>query len=95
MKPIKRPLFAVFFFFQEKAVKWHSGEEIDGLTTNGVFIMSPTEGFTPASKPGTWYEVSVGGGIYSARNSRADPLKSHQVYAFVFVCGEGVCFPTL
>ncbi|XP_036363243.1 protein pellino isoform X1 [Octopus sinensis] len=66
-------------FLGEKAVKWHSGEEIDGLTTNGVFIMSPTEGFTPASKPGTWYEVSVGGGIYSARNSRADPLKSHQM----------------
>lgn len=64
---------------QEKAVKWYSDDNVDGLTTNGVFIMQPQGGFTPAGKPGPWREVSVGGGLFSLRDSRPSPLKSHQV----------------
>lgn len=67
-------------FLQEKAVKWYHGEEIDGLTTNGVFIMQPQGGFHPAAKPGIWREVSVGGAIYPLRESRSAPLKSCQVW---------------
>lgn len=55
------------------------GEEIDGLTTNGVFIMKPQEGFYPPGKPGVWREVSVGGAIYPLRESRSAPLKTNQV----------------
>ncbi|WAR19268.1 PELI-like protein, partial [Mya arenaria] len=33
-------------FLGEKAVKWYSGEEIDGLTTNGVFLMQPPGHFS-------------------------------------------------
>ncbi|XP_046355931.1 protein pellino-like [Haliotis cracherodii] len=66
-------------FLGEKAVKWYAGEEIDGLTTNGVFIMQPTGGFTPSAKPGVWREVSVGGGVFPLRESRPSPLKSCQI----------------
>ncbi|XP_069117481.1 protein pellino-like [Argopecten irradians] len=66
-------------FLGEKAVKWYSGEEIDGLTTNGVFIMQPQGGFNPTGKPGVWREVSVGGAIYPLRESRSAPLKSNQI----------------
>ncbi|XP_061173844.1 protein pellino-like [Saccostrea echinata] len=66
-------------FLGEKAVKWYVGEEIDGLTTNGVFIMKPQEGFYPPGKPGVWREVSVGGAIYPLRESRSAPLKTNQI----------------
>ena len=60
-------------------MKWYMGEEIDGLTTNGVFTMQPEGGFNTASKPSEWREVSVGGAIYPLRESRSAPLKSNQV----------------
>ena len=33
-------------------------------------------GFSEASSPGCWREVSVGGGIYALRESRSAPHKS-------------------
>ena len=60
-------------------MKWHSGDEIDGLTTNGVFIMQPQGGFSPTARPNVWREVSVDGGIFPLRESRPSPLKSCQV----------------
>ncbi|KAL5009216.1 hypothetical protein ScPMuIL_014797 [Solemya velum] len=66
-------------FLGEKAVKWYAGEEIDGLTTNGVFIMHPQGGFSSSSKPGVWREVSVGGSVYPLRDSRSAPLKNNQI----------------
>lgn len=79
MSFIKNFLFSYEICLQEKAVKWYVGEEIDGLTTNGVFIMKPQEGFYPPGKPGVWREVSVGGAIYPLRESRSAPLKTNQV----------------
>ena len=70
----------VFLFLQEKATKWYShAQEIDGLTTNGILIMHPTEGFSTEAKPTMWREVSVGGGIYALRESRSTPQKSSLV----------------
>lgn len=66
-------------FAQEKAVKWYSGEEIDGLTTNGVFLMQPKGAFTSSTSAGVWREVSVGGTVYALRESRSTPHKSNQV----------------
>ncbi|XP_013391712.1 E3 ubiquitin-protein ligase pellino homolog 2 [Lingula anatina] len=63
-------------FLGEKATKWHTDGEIDGLTTNGILIMHPVGGFTVDAKPGVWREVSVGGGIYALRESRSTPGKS-------------------
>lgn len=70
---------------KEKAVKWYVGEEIDGLTTNGVFIMKPQEGFYPPGNPGVWREVSVGGAIYPLRESRSAPLKTNQVHQLLIL----------
>ncbi|XP_064604047.1 uncharacterized protein LOC135469349 [Liolophura sinensis] len=68
-------------FLGEKAVKWHAGEEIDGLTTNGVFIMHPKGGFSSQSRTGVWREVSIGGGIYALRESRSAPHMSSLIEA--------------
>lgn len=65
--------------FQEKATKWYNGGEIDGLTTNGILIMHPADGFNSKAKVGLWREVSVGGGIYALRESRSTPQKSSLV----------------
>ncbi|XP_041352890.1 protein pellino-like isoform X2 [Gigantopelta aegis] len=83
--PYTAKIFAAGFdsgkniFLGEKAVKWHSGDEIDGLTTNGVFIMQPQGGFSPTARPNVWREVSVDGGIFPLRESRPSPLKSCQI----------------
>ncbi|XP_063426185.1 protein pellino-like [Mytilus trossulus] len=66
-------------FLGEKAVKWYLGEQIDGLTTNGVFIMKPHGGFNATASPGVWREISVGGAVYPLRESRSAPLKSNQI----------------
>ena len=72
-------------FLQEKATKWYSDGEIDGLTTNGILIMHPVGGFSPDSKPGVWREVSVGGGIYALRESRSTPQKSSLVSSSILL----------
>jgi len=48
-------------FLGEKATKWYTEGEIDGLTTNGVLIMHPMDSFSGSSesKPSVWREVSV------------------------------------
>ncbi|KAH3853387.1 hypothetical protein DPMN_095910, partial [Dreissena polymorpha] len=66
-------------FLGEKAVKWYSGEEIDGLTTNGVFLMKPPGSFSHSTTAGVWREVSVGGTVYALRESRSTPHKSNQI----------------
>jgi len=76
---------------QEKATKWYSEGEIDGLTTNGILIMHPLDGFAGNSKPGIWREVSVDGGIYALRESRSTPQKSslvclETVFMFIYFC---------
>lgn len=64
-------------------MKWCTDDNVDGLTTNGVFLMQPQGGFSPLGKPGHWREVSVGGALFSLRDSRPSPLKSHQVTALL------------
>ncbi|PSN44269.1 Protein pellino [Blattella germanica] len=59
-------------FLGEKAIKWQVGEEIDGLTTNGVFIQHPRGSFSDGeANTLSWREVSVGGDIFSLRESRS------------------------
>ncbi|XP_069681572.1 protein pellino isoform X3 [Periplaneta americana] len=63
-------------FLGEKATKWQESREIDGLTTNGVLIMHPRGSFCGGeAKPGLWREVSVGGGVFSLRESRSAQQK--------------------
>eukprot|EP00064_Thunnus_orientalis_P009905 superscaffoldBa00001285_g9931 len=46
-------------FLGEKAAKWKTSDgQMDGLTTNGVLVMHPRNGFTQDSKPGVWREIS-------------------------------------
>ncbi|XP_055879941.1 protein pellino-like [Biomphalaria glabrata] len=66
-------------FLGEKAVKWCSDDNVDGLTTNGIFLMQLQGDFSPSGKPGPWREVSVGGSLFSLRDSRPSPIKSHQM----------------
>jgi len=68
-------------FLGEKATKWYTEGEIDGLTTNGVLIMHAKDNFSGDgdSKPSVWREVSVEGGIYALRESRSTPQKSSLV----------------
>ena len=85
------------FLWQEKATKWYSEGEIDGLTTNGILIMHPVDGFTSNSKPSTWREVSVDGGLYALRESRSAPQKSSLVSSMfllnkVFLMENRLCF---
>jgi len=75
----------VLLLLQEKATKWYSEGEIDGLTTNGILVMHPLDGFAGNSKPGIWREVSVDGGIYALRESRSTPQKSSLVRRSEFV----------
>jgi pellino protein len=52
---------------------------LDGVTTNGVLIMHPTQGFTGAdSKSGEWMEVSVCGAVFKLNESRLSPCISKQ-----------------
>ncbi|GLG93661.1 Protein pellino [Gryllus bimaculatus] len=67
-------------FLGEKATKWQEGREIDGLTTNGVLIWHPRGAFCGGeAQPGLWREVSVGGGIFSLRQSRSAQQKGEVV----------------
>lgn len=65
---------------QEKATKWQENREIDGLTTNGVLIMHPRGQFCGGeAQCGFWREVSVGGGVFSLRESRSAQQKGNVV----------------
>lgn len=66
---------------QEKATKWQeNGREIDGLITNGVLIMHPKGSFCGGeAKFGSWLETSVGGGVFSLRESRSAQQKGQVV----------------
>lgn len=66
-------LHIYIFILKEKATKWQeNGREIDGLTTNGVLIMHPKGTFCGGeAKFGSWLETSVGGGVFSLRESRS------------------------
>ena len=68
------------FCWQEKATKWETGVDMDGLTTNGVLIMHPNGSFSDGNgAPGIWREVSVCGAIYSLRVSRSAAIKGNAV----------------
>lgn len=73
-------LIEIFLFFQEKATKWQVDVEIDGLTTNGVLIMHPKGKFCGGNgKCGLWRETSVGGDVFSLRESRSAQQKGQPV----------------
>jgi hypothetical protein len=73
---------------QEKATKWQDNVEMDGLTTNGVLIMHPKGKFCGGNaKCGLWRETSLGGDVFSLRESRSaqqkgQPVSIHASYAF-------------
>lgn len=72
------PLITIFnvFLLQEKATKWTENHEIDGLTTNGVLIMHPRGDFCGGGATcGPWRETSVGGAVFSLRESRSAQQK--------------------
>lgn len=57
--------------------------EIDGLTTNGVLIMHPKGTFCGGNgKCGLWRETSVGGDVFSLRESRSAQQKGQPVSVF-------------
>lgn len=90
-------------FCQEKAAKWKTSDgQMDGLTTNGVLVMHPRNGFTQDSKPGVWREISVCGNVFTLRETRSAQQRGKMVRergrdtrnrstAFA-VCGAFVCF---
>lgn len=76
------------FLFEkkEKATKWQDNVEIDGLTTNGVLIMHPKGQFCGGNaKCGLWRECSVGGDVFSLRESRSAQQKGQPVFSFFFI----------
>ncbi|XP_023175977.1 protein pellino isoform X1 [Drosophila hydei] len=86
-EPAKAKIFAAGFdssrniFLGEKATKWQDNVEIDGLTTNGVLIMHPKGSFCGGNaKCGLWRECSVGGDVFSLRESRSAQQKGQPIY---------------
>ncbi|XP_030759309.1 protein pellino-like [Sitophilus oryzae] len=79
------------FMVQEKACKWQeNGREIDGQTTNGVLIMHPSGGFCGGeAKCGVWLETSVGGGIFTKRESRSAQQRGQMVEDVTNVLQDG------
>lgn len=74
-------LCSLCYRLQEKATKWQDNVEIDGLTTNGVLIMHPKGQFCGGTaKCGLWRECSVGGDIFSLRESRSAQQKGQPVF---------------
>ena len=65
--------------FKEKASKWKNEKgDLDGLTTNGVLIMHPANGFEVCRDEdhkysNEWFEVSVCGTLISLNESRLTP----------------------
>lgn len=69
------------FLAGEKATKWQNSVEIDGLTTNGVLIMHPKGEFCGGNaKCGLWRETSVGGDVFSLRESRSAQQKGQPIF---------------
>lgn len=67
-------------FLGEKAAKWKTSDgQMDGLTTNGVLVMHPRNGFTEDSKPGIWREISVCGNVFSLRETRSAQQRGKMV----------------
>jgi pellino protein len=79
-------LFSFLFSYKEKATKWKNEKgELDGVTTNGVLIMHPEDGFQSPAEQGSkqqqhppalapeWMEVSVCGAVFSLNESRLTP----------------------
>ncbi|KAG8124460.1 hypothetical protein E2320_019781 [Naja naja] len=67
-------------FLGEKAAKWKTPDgQMDGLTTNGVLVMHPRNGFTEDSKPGVWREISVCGNVFSLRETRSAQQRGKMV----------------
>lgn len=52
---------------------------MDGLTTNGVLVMHPRNGFTQDSKPGVWREISVCGNVFTLRETRSAQQRGKMV----------------
>ncbi|XP_037293939.1 protein pellino isoform X3 [Manduca sexta] len=77
-------------FLGEKATKWTENHEIDGLTTNGVLIMHPRGDFCGGSATcGPWRETSVGGAVFSLRESRSAQQKGLPCLAETNVLRDG------
>ncbi|KAG5899513.1 hypothetical protein JTB14_008202 [Gonioctena quinquepunctata] len=78
-------------FLGEKSLKWQeNGREIDGCTTNGVLIMHPRGSFCGGeAKCGYWLETSVGGGIFSLRESRSAQQRGQVVEDVTNVLQDG------
>lgn len=65
---------------QEKAAKWRTQEgQMDALTTNGVLVMHPRQGFSQDSKPGLWREISVCGNVFGLRETRSAQQRGRMV----------------
>lgn len=67
-------------WWQEKAAKWRMQDgQMDGLTTNGVLVMHPRQGFNQDSKPGLWREISVCGSVFTLRETRSSQQRGKMV----------------
>ncbi|XP_062375316.1 E3 ubiquitin-protein ligase pellino homolog 1b [Sardina pilchardus] len=67
-------------FLGEKAAKWKTSDgQMDGLTTNGVLVMHPRNGFMEDSKPGVWREISVCGNVFTLRETRSAQQRGKMV----------------
>ncbi|CRK95437.1 CLUMA_CG008642, isoform A [Clunio marinus] len=67
-------------FLGEKATKWQDNVEMDGVTTNGVLIMHPKGKFCGGNaKCGLWRETSLGGDVFSLRESRSAQQKGQPI----------------
>ncbi|XP_037545828.1 E3 ubiquitin-protein ligase pellino homolog 1-like [Nematolebias whitei] len=67
-------------FLGEKAAKWKMRDgQMDGLTTNGVLVMHPRQGFSQDSKPGLWREISVCGNVFTLRETRSSQQRGNVV----------------
>lgn len=57
---------------------------MDGLTTNGVLVMHPRNGFSQDSKPGVWREISVCGNVFTLRETRSAQQRGKMVRRVAF-----------
>ncbi|KAK2716696.1 protein pellino-like [Artemia franciscana] len=88
--PYKARLYAAGFdsnrkiVLGEKATKWETETgEMDGLTTNGILLMHPHGSFLAQNSgmcsAGMWREVSVGGTLFSLRESRSSANRGERI----------------